>query len=1264
MTRNELVEVLAGRASLQEASYSSGGAANVGQPALWTGRQERLAQNWRDVLVKLEALFLDVLDADETVYGECLPILKDVRTAEGESCWECLPRFRTLQDILIRQVGDHWARFATHMKELVTDMEWMCDQLAPKDDLVPEKPPKEKDDWQADQDADLAGLPKPSKTYKPANESTDERSALHPFCPSLVMASLGRAHTLSEASRKVDLSSAGDAIRLAVETYTDANVVEVNVKDGKFQLVCEWNSGIVATATFGPERFANATSDQECAEWAYDALRESTDPRESWSAARVVPILYNLIGRYHASEAIGRLQFDEAVKSLTSRVGLHESVRLSEGELHIQYTESVLTLYGYFWDWEQRYGRPFPGKAAEGGLEEEVLVERWESGHLLVNLEARTVSLMGMDGEEEVLDKETTDEDVTARLLSISQQRESYTINPAPWTDNFRASLVESGDEIAYKAALAKGLSPKDADEEAGRMEGRGPIAPPSYQGESEDDEGTCSQCGNDDEQLLNGTCGDCTKNNAQKAEAKQQISLTPTKVWHDLKKMEGSLPGAWRKRFASKSGFNVSRWGGKRWTCVIRVEDHERKGLDHKDLIQKIKVHMEKLGYQINLPTGLDSGVILVAKVLSEGWESKLVNSLQEDVSTEPDFSDTFTGHVAASDKLAEACFTVAELKKTARENPIIDMTKPDAKARLGDRVWCGPEKQIGKVTDVDSNVLICTDQMGKKYHYEDGVAESKKDWSESFQESLNAVEEASQISFDPSNHPRGPDGRFIKGKHASRSQKSAAKQAGKNRASERGHKPMTSKELDTAVAAKKDTVAGIKSTTEVPSSAKVKKPRQKKQRGGPKPFDVVPGEGPPGPKDTDLATGGVKPEQNIPDQDEKTPEGAAVEQPPDQTTGEVNPLGFSGQNNPKPFDVATGGVKPDANVPDREQKASEVTPSPVEAPPPAPAPPAPVPGEQAPAAGPEQDGPVNVTPGQDYGTGEPLAPTGAPVSPQPAAPPPDEYTPKTKADDPKIKPKPSTSDVSAYEPEVDQEFGQKEQEPPPPKRPEVPDAPGAPVDITGSPPEQEVGDETPQTSFVSPDAAPYGDKSIQQAQPPKGFEDIIEPVGPNFVQKYRRPPENIANTTDEDFVQIRDYIYNQAAQALGGNESDPATQNILKQSQRDVEDLMSAMREEAAAGGKEFAGLTDADYEGAVRGKMRDRLEKEVDRMMKTKSKQDGQEGGEDGQEGGEDGQKEKSMWEKIIGHVSSFAGFSWDMIKDMYQRYIGGAGYDDKE
>lgn len=1001
MDQRDLVEILAGRKSLVEASYSSGGAANVGQPALWTGRQERLAQNWRDVLVKLEALFLDVLDADENVYGECLPILKDVRTADGESCWECLPRFRTLLEILTRQQGDHWARYAVHMQELVSDMEWMCDQLAPKDDLVPEKPPKEKEDWQADQDADIAGLPKPTKSFKPANESMTGRPALPPFCPSLVMASLGRARNLSEASGKVDLSSAGDAIRLAVEAYTDADRAEVTVQDGRFQLVCEWSSGVRAVAEFGPERFDKATSDQEVAEWAYDALVESVDPRETWNEARVVPTLYSLIDRYHGGEPIARFHFDEVVASLTSRVGLHESVRLSEGKLNVQFTESVETLYGYFWDWEQRYGKPFPGKASEGGLEEEITVERWESGHLLVNLESRSVSIVGMDGEEEELDRTTTDEDATARLLSISTQRESRVINPAPWADNFRASLIETDV-----------------------FEGRGPIAPPSYQGES-----------------------------APKLPSNYDPTKPETepKVWY-----WSSLDVAWKQA-------------------------------NHQNVIKR--------------------GAIMVYYDLKkEGYE-------------------------------------VAMGKK--------------------------PTKQ------------------GKKKYGESFEAKTPI-WEDQFREELEAIEEATAMSFDPAKHPRDGDGQFVKTSNATPSQKGKATRASNLR----------------KLSAEK--------------KKRLKKKRKKKPRG-------------------------KKAKQAATD---------AVEQPADASTGKVNPRGFAGHNNPERDDSAPGAAPepeniPSGNVPDTQPDAAQDQ-APASEPPaePSAAPEADIPAEppkgvEAPEPQAGQATPPEQAPGQSF---------------EPVGPAPDAYQPKTKPDAPKLPPKPSKSDVSAYEPEVDQEFGQKEQEPTPPKRPEVPDAPGAPVDITGTPPEQEAGDEAPQASFVSPDAAPYADTSIQQAQPPKGFEDIIEPVTPNFVQKYRRPPEDIANTTDEDFSQIRNYIYNQAQQALAGDQADPGVQEVLKQAHHDVEELLHSMRDEAAKAGEEFAGLTDEDYEGAVRGKMRDRLEAEVDRLMKAKSEQPEA----DKAAAAERDQKRADMWEKILGHVGSFAGFTWDIMKDIYNRYIGGAGY----
>ena len=521
MDKRDLVEFLSGRRTLTE-SFSTPGA-NLDAGGIWNGRQERLAQAWRDLIVKMEALFLDVLDASEIVYSECLPLLKDVRGSRGENCWDNLARFEELVGIVSRQEGEPWGSLLLHLQELKQDLEWMCDQLAPRDDMVPEKPPKDKESWMSAKDAQAMNVPPPSMGFKPANES--KAPALPPICPSLVMASLSRAaDNLAEASRVAsNFHSAGDAIRLTIETYTDVDRAVVEVLTSvpgnapKLRLTCEWNnSEKVGTADFHWDRglviegsdskiveAAERVTDADIAEAFYSCLRIATDlsPRRVWEAARIVPTLYRLIERCHTGAYVPAYEFDAVVDSFRTHLGLHESVLLTPDQMNLRRVEeNGAVQHCYYWDWEQRYQEPFPykdGELTQGEYEdreiraaifsnedydkylgEGVYSDKWTSPRLVIDVQERKVMLVSSDGEEDVLAPETTDEDATARLLSLSQQKESHSFL-SEWECTFRGELQEGNPHLTSKltdlgeeedddeAMTEQGFEPKDHPRDA-----------------------------------------------------------------------------------------------------------------------------------------------------------------------------------------------------------------------------------------------------------------------------------------------------------------------------------------------------------------------------------------------------------------------------------------------------------------------------------------------------------------------------------------------------------------------------------------------------------------------------------------------------------------------------------------------------------------------------------------------------------------------------------------------------------------------------
>jgi hypothetical protein len=234
----------------------------------------------------------------------------------------------------------------------------------------------------------------------------------------------------------------------------------------------------------------------------------------------------------------------------------------------------------------------------------------------------------------------------------------------------------------------------------------------------------------------------------------------------------------------------------------------------------------------------------------------------------------------------------------------------------------------------------------------------------------------------------------------------------------------------------------------------------------------------------------------------------------------------------------------------------------------------------------------------------------------------------------------------VSRFKPDVDQDFGAPEEKPTAePKRREVPDAPSQPVDLQGAPKEEP--SQEPDVTAQAPDAA----KAAPTA-PPAGFEDLTEPVSPSFQPQYRRPPEDLGKMSEQDFAAVRDYIYAQADQALQtGNwdAADPAVQNVRVQAERDVDDMLRAMQEEASQAGTEFEGMTPEQAEEAVREKMRGRLETEADKLLQQIE-----------QDQEETAALKKEYGKNIVGWLATLIGATWEQMKGVYARFTSEAGF----
>jgi hypothetical protein len=430
MDKNELARKLLAEMSIVE---SPGVSTNVGGAPTHTGRQEKLRNTWQDVMVQLEALFLDVLDLSEELYEECLQLLKDIRGSNHEMIHENVVRFKALVKILESHKGEGEVRlYIQRLNYLLEEVEWAADELAPKDDRVPEAPPMPKDQWKKD-NGKKADVAPPDAVFEPAKGKnkgkTKTESALPPFCPSsLVMASLRRAaDSVTESASHLEHTflSAGDAVRLTLEAYTDidsANVIIGESRPGAYprlDVMVEWKVGTRPSDSIGTcslftecsehfngiiiEGHKNAgwvefdenASDEVVAERIYECLHVETNPgaRRVWSKARVVPSLYRLIERHQRGEHVPQYVFEEVLDGLRTRIGLHEDVGLVGDAVCLKRCDEALgaDVWQYFYDWEYWHeGDPSYRDNVYGGSDASPVLRPEIGGEPTVNEKALT----------------------------------------------------------------------------------------------------------------------------------------------------------------------------------------------------------------------------------------------------------------------------------------------------------------------------------------------------------------------------------------------------------------------------------------------------------------------------------------------------------------------------------------------------------------------------------------------------------------------------------------------------------------------------------------------------------------------------------------------------------------------------------------------------------------------------------------------------------------------------------------------------------
>jgi len=416
MKSQDLKEYLSGRKQLTEMGFSSPGAgANTGLSPMWTGRSEKLSNAWQDILVQLEALVLDILDLSQAVYAQILPLLKDIRGSRGESCHENLPRFNAMIQILAQHQdkGEQMSLFMARAQHLMQELQYVCDELAPRDNRVPEAPPRRKDDWLTQK----TGMKKPETTFAPPGGSDDRwestlRSEIKsgtlsdtknplaqpPTCPSLVMASLGHAaDSISESSGDLEAAfmRAGGAINLCLEQYTDADHATSEISGSapgtfpRLDVICSWNDSpyagkasvywsengkdralVIEGRSDGLVRMSENLTDQQVAERIYNCLDTVFDsnPRANTSGATIIPTLYRLLGRVQRGENIQPYQVEQVLEGLRTHIGLSENVGLISDKINLQCESVSASIWSWYYTWEHEYVSPDSMFAAVDGV--------------------------------------------------------------------------------------------------------------------------------------------------------------------------------------------------------------------------------------------------------------------------------------------------------------------------------------------------------------------------------------------------------------------------------------------------------------------------------------------------------------------------------------------------------------------------------------------------------------------------------------------------------------------------------------------------------------------------------------------------------------------------------------------------------------------------------------------------------------------------------------------------------------------------------
>jgi predicted kinase len=451
------------------------GASNA---ALLTTRREKMAEAWQDLVVQVEALWSDILDVEEPLYDEALPLLGDIRGASPEGIRGASSSLEGLRDLIARRSKgeDDDDRkdirlYLARMEQLLEEYRYLVDEFDPEVPRPPGAPVRDRESWERDQKirnrTDLVYTPAPapsSKKKKVAQEAIEKAS---PRLPSLVLTSFIKA---SELRTDDGYLLAAESMKEALLDQTDVSGAHVefgNVIPGSFprvDLYCEWSLPdgrpsdslgyarlwfsedglVILDEDDAPiDRIPFSSTDEDLSRRIYESLSVSClpSPERIFDSARIVPALYRLLERAGRGEDVPPSSFEGVLTFLRPRIGLHESVFLIADDIHLVERSGLGGIYRYHYTWATRTPLTHLSLPDELSPEtasmlepvpQDILSDTEEDrkrGEQALYHESGTLSLDLREGKVKVGDEdvppETTDEDLTARLLSLSRQRES-----------------------------------------------------------------------------------------------------------------------------------------------------------------------------------------------------------------------------------------------------------------------------------------------------------------------------------------------------------------------------------------------------------------------------------------------------------------------------------------------------------------------------------------------------------------------------------------------------------------------------------------------------------------------------------------------------------------------------------------------------------------------------------------------------------------------------------------------------------------------